>query len=60
MTTRKPKPSLLSTIGATEERLHLITVTVKPNAAKVCPNTWQVGQSPSAEPVASKGQRRLH
>ena len=60
MTTRKPKPSLLSTIEAPEERLQLITITVKPNDAKVYPNTSQLGQSPSAEPVPVKGKRRLH
>jgi hypothetical protein len=60
MTTRKPKPSLLSTMESPEERLQLITITVKPKRVKVSSDTAELGESPSTEPVVGRGKRRLH
>ena len=62
MTMRKPKSPSLIPIETVEERLQLITVTVKPDDTKERPFSWRLASSPSTEPLPlpRAAKRRLH
>jgi hypothetical protein len=60
MSTRKPKPSLVSEIEAPEERLQLITLTAEPKAIQVSPQRGPLKQSSWMAPLPAGDKRRLH
>jgi hypothetical protein len=60
MSTRKPKPSLVSEIEAPEERLQLITLTAELKGISVSPQRGPLKQPSWVVPLPAGEKRRLH